>query len=128
MHKNALFLLFDPSLPKSRIHDKHIVCFLSCFKIVCPSMAEVCIICNSSNLNLVTCRDTIPWTTLHCIAVLRDHKAVLGLCSGENVFPLFPYNTCKERSFLDRSSHTKGIFRPRRLLRATKVTFHQEEV
>lgn len=53
-------------------------------------MAEVCIICNNTASNLVTCRDTKSWTTLYRAAVLRDHKAILGLSSGENDFPTTP--------------------------------------
>ena len=53
-------------------------------------MAEVCIICNNADSDLVTCRDTKYWTTLYRAAVLHDHKAVLGLSSGKNDFPTTP--------------------------------------
>ena len=58
--------------------------------IVRPSMAEVCIVCNNTHSNLVTCCDTKSWATLYRAAVLRDHKVILRLSSGENDLPRTP--------------------------------------
>lgn len=93
--------------------------------IVHPLMAEVCIICNNTASNFVTCCDTKSWKTLYRVAVLRDHKAILGLSFDENDFPTTPV---KYHPSCDRSSHTKGTFRLKSLLRTTKMTLYQEEV
>ena len=70
-------------------------------------MAEVCIICNNTDSVLVTCRDTKSWTTLYHAAVLRGHKAVLGLSSGEIYFPTTP--VMYHRSCTSEFTHKRDL-------------------
>ena len=54
-------------------------------------LSEVCIICNNTDSNLVTCRDakswTTSWTTLQFFGITKLYS---GLSSGENDFPTTP--------------------------------------
>ena len=110
MHKNASFLLLDPSLPKSGIQDGggHTIintCVL--YLVNCSSLNDIiCIICNSSDSHLVTCRNTKLWKTLYRTPVLRSHKVVLAKMSSL-CFSTTPVNN--HRSCRSEFTHKRDL-------------------
>ena len=48
---------------------------------------ESCVICSESDEHLVQCKDEESWARLYHAAVIRQHRQIFDLSTGERDFP-----------------------------------------
>ena len=51
---------------------------------------ECCVICSDSDGSLMQCKDAESWASFYRAAVIKQHRQILGLSTGEQDFPQSP--------------------------------------
>ena len=51
---------------------------------------ECCVICSESDESLMQCKDTETWARFYRVAVIKQHRQILDLSTGEQDFPQSP--------------------------------------
>ena len=57
---------------------------------LCDLYRECCVICSESDGRLMQCKDAESWARFYRVGLIKQHRQILDLSTGEQDFPQSP--------------------------------------